>query len=362
MSDNKNIFYLNEVFPKSEEIFSSEYKNVDVIFKNGIIVLDTNVLLVPYDTTEKNLSEIKSIFQKLKQENRLLIPSRVSREFAKNRGKKISEVFLKIRQTKNNLNHGAFKLEDYPILDELKLIEDLKEEFTIIKNAIKKSRKILTKIEEEIKLWNWNDRVSKVYKEVFTPDIITEVKKKEEDLIKDLKFRIQYKIPPGFKDSSKLDDGIGDLIIWQTILEIGANNKSDVLFVTNDEKNDWFTKQDHIGLYPRFELFDEFRRYTNGKSIGIISFAKLLELGNASKEAVEEVKINYSDDFDHLEKVNKENCEVGLNVIHSKFGRGIITHIEQKNQIVLNIKFEDSKYGERRLMLRFAKLYIPNKN
>jgi hypothetical protein len=53
MATNKDIFYLDKVFPEPCKIFSESYKSTEEIIMNAIIVLDTNVLLVPYDTNER---------------------------------------------------------------------------------------------------------------------------------------------------------------------------------------------------------------------------------------------------------------------------------------------------------------------
>ncbi|MDP1841780.1 MAG: PIN domain-containing protein [Sediminibacterium sp.] len=275
MSDKKDIFYLDKIFPNADKIFSEDFKSAKEIMPNAIIVLDTNVLLVPFDTTEKNVIDIKSIYLKYKKEGRLFIPARVAREFANNRANRIGDIFLQIRQLKDNLNSGNFKINKYPILENNADYKEISKEFDSIQRSIKESRKRFDNLESHIQNWTWNDSVSIAYKEVFTKDIIVEVSKSQEELEKDLSFRIDYKVAPGYKDSKKPDDGIGDLLIWQTILEIAKAKNKDLIFVTNDQKNDWFYKQDKIGLYPKYELFDEFRRFTNGKSIAIINFIGL---------------------------------------------------------------------------------------
>ena len=117
MSEEKDLFYLDKVFPEPDKIFSADYKRVDELFKTAIFVLDTNALLVPFDTNEKSLNEIKQILINLKSKKRLFIPARVAREFAKNRATKLGELFLSLRQLKNNLNSGTFKINQYPLLD-----------------------------------------------------------------------------------------------------------------------------------------------------------------------------------------------------------------------------------------------------
>lgn len=107
---------------------------------------------------------------------------------------------------------------------------------------------------------------------------------------KDLDFRVEHQIASGFKDSKKIDNGIGDLTIWQTILEIAKDKQKDVVFVTNEKKNDWFYNEFNTTLYPKFELFDEFRRFTGGNSICIVNFEKFLMSQNASEDTIKELQ------------------------------------------------------------------------
>ncbi|MFI8606660.1 PIN domain-containing protein [Cellulophaga baltica] len=359
MSDKKDIFYLDKIFPDSSKIFSFEYKPLDELVDNSIFILDTNVLFVPFDTSEKNLEDIKNILLKIKEENKLFLPARVAREFANNRAKRLGDLFLKLRQTKDNLNSGNYKSEDYPLLQGNSNYKEVLESFEKISELIKTSRKLLNKVESDILSWNWNDNVSKTYKAIFTEDIIIEVEKSKEDLIKDLEYRIEHKIAPGYKDSNKLDDGIGDLIIWQTAMEIAKAKKMNLILVSNDQKNDWFYKQDKTGLYPKYELFDEFRRFTDGLSLQIINFPKFLEIQHARAETIKEVR-------DSIKKVNtkkksflinlsSDDLAVGLMVDHRRFGLGIIKELDKEKVLV-----DFNENGMKKLLIRFSPMNILN--
>ena len=364
MSD-KDYFYLDKVFPEPEQIFSFEYKSIEQIQKDCIFVFDTNVLFVPFDSSEKSIEEINKILKKLKKDNKLFIPARVAREFANNRAKRIGDLFLKVRQTKENLNSGPYKFEDYPLLEDNQNYKLVKQKFDSISNLIRESRNLLTNIENDIQNWNWDDNVSKMYKEIFTKNNIIELKKEQKDLIEDLQNRIQYKIAPGYKDSGKIDDGIGDLIIWTTILELAKDKNADVIFVSNDQKNDWFYKQDKIGLYPKYELFDEFRRLTGEKSIHIINFPKFLEIRNAKEETIKEIRTtiarndenqslyNFSRDYKH------SDLSIGTVLYHRKFGRGVILDLyhSSKGKEWVQIKFDSGLI--KKLILKTSDLYVP---
>ena len=358
----KDIFYLDKVLPEPDMVFGFDYLPIEDIVKDCVFVLDTNVLFVPFDTSEKNLDEIKQIFLELKKNNRLFLPARVVREFANNRAKKLGDLFLKIKQSKDNLNSGNFKIEDYPLLQGNTHYQDLLENYNKIVDLIKSSRKLLDQVENDILGWNWNDNVSMAYKEIFTTELIKEVQKSEEDLIKDLKFRIEHKIAPGYKDSGKLDDGIGDLVVWQTALEIAKDQNKDLILVSNDQKNDWFYKQDKKGLYPKYELFDEFRRFTNGRSMQIVNFPNFLELLNASPETVEEIKesIRNSEDDGYTRGYLATDLMEGLMIEHRKFGKGIIKEIvkNSRGNHWFTVDFND--HGTKKLLVKFTPMKVLN--
>jgi len=328
MSD-KDIFYLEKVFPEPSQIFQSNYKTATAIAEDCVFVLDTNVLLVPFHTSEKNLEDIRKILTQLKEENRLFLPARAVREFANNRAGKLGELFLKLRQSKANLNSGHFQLGDYPLLSNNVSFQNLQKNFEQIRALLKEAQKMFASLERDILAWNWDDSVSALYKDIFTGDLIKEVQKSERALEDDLAFRIKYKVAPGYKDSNKPDDGIGDLMIWQTAMEIAKDQKKDLIIVSNDQKNDWFYKQDKEGLYPRYELFDEFRRFTGGGSMQIVNFTRFLELLHASTDTIQEVK-------ESLEKAEirvyrrgftASQLALGLRIEHEHFGRGVIKHL-----------------------------------
>ena len=64
----------------------------------------------------------------------------------------------------------------------------------------------------------------------------------------------------------------------------------DIIFVTNDSKNDWWYQSESQALYPRFELIDEYRQNSTDKTIHIINFSTFLQLFGASLEVVDEVR------------------------------------------------------------------------
>ena len=45
-----------------------------------------------------------------------------------------------------------------------------------------------------------------------------------DEVLEEMTRRYKQAIPPGYKDASKPDGGIGDFLIWKTILNLGEKN------------------------------------------------------------------------------------------------------------------------------------------
>lgn len=315
-------FYLEKVFPEPDKLFEFEFKSFNQINEDSLFVFDTNVLFVPFLVSTKSFKDYKKICKKLREEDRLFLPARVAREFAKNRGDNIKHIYRKLRESRERLSKGGFDLDSMPILeddDNYKEIKKIEKKVTELRETY---RKKIDALSEDIKNWNWDDPVSKFYMELWSSESIVEVKKSHEDLLKDLKFRQEHQLAPGYKDKSKIDEGIGDVIIWQTLMELSKEKENNLVFVTNESKNDWFYNEKNTSLYPKFELFDEFRRFTNGKSLAIISFKQFLISQQATEDTIKEVQgLRAESGFLKIENdVLLEELKKALKIASSKNG------------------------------------------
>lgn len=283
-----DIFIWNKIYPNAEDIFATELKSVEQVKNKCLFVLDTNALLLPYTTSSKSIDEIKKVYAKLIKEKRLFIPGQVAREFAKNRPEKIKELFQKLNRKKTEIK--KLYQGQYPLLQGIKVYEDAIKQEKEIDELLKDYTKKIDKVVNQIKKWTWNDPVSVVYNKLFSKETIIDFKIDEQKIKTDLDKRYSHKIPPGFKDENKEDLGIGDLLIWYTILELSEKQKLDIIFVSGEEKTDWYYKSEGQALYPRFELLSEFRQKSDKKSFHIVKLSELLELFGADDQVIEEVK------------------------------------------------------------------------
>lgn len=283
-------FISNRVFPDAKAVFSRETKPVSDVKDNALIVLDTNALLVPYTVGKEGLDKIRDTYAAIRKQERLYVPGQVAREFAKNRSKKLAELSQQFNQKMSDASLP--KKGTYPLLESFGEYQGLVELENQVGDMLKKYRENLKTILDLIKNWTWNDPVSTMYSELFAGDVVFDLDiQSEDEVLKDLRHRKTHSLPPGYKDASKDDEGIGDLLIWLTILEIAKSKKTHLIFVSGDEKTDWWHRSNGQPLYPRYELVSEFQQHSDGSSFHIISFAKFLELFGASRDIVKEVGI-----------------------------------------------------------------------
>lgn len=282
-----DIFVANLTYPEAAQIFSASLKSLDAIKENCIIVLDTNALLVPFTTGKESLEQIRKTYNFLVAQKRLVVPGQVAREFAKNRANKLVELF---QQLSRKANVPGLQKGRYPLLESL---DDYQETVRLekqIDDLLRTYRDTIGKILDHIRTWTWDDPVSKLYSALFVEDVIVDSPIDKESARTELARRQAHDLPPGYKDSSKKDNGIGDFLIWQTILDVGKAQHKSVIFVSGEEKPDWWYKSEGQTLYPRYELVDEFRRCSGGESFHMIQFSQFLDLYGATEKVVEEVR------------------------------------------------------------------------
>lgn len=290
MADPKKTFpdplVRNRTFPEPGPLFKFAPVSLDEALMSGIVAVDTNVLLVPYTTGAASMGEMRRTYEKLTQENRLRIPGQVAREFAGRRAEQIKILFQQISQKRTI----TLKTGKYPLLEGNKSYDALVECERQVEELLGKYRKYVGKLLDEVQSWQWNDPVSTIYREFFGDEIIVDPKVEPESLLKDVQYRQEHRIPPGYKDAGKEDLGVGDLLIWNSLLQIGRQEHRHLVFVSGDEKPDWRYQSENQTLYPRFELVDEYRRGPGGKTFLMISLAELLQKFGASAAVVKEVK------------------------------------------------------------------------
>lgn len=295
-----------------KEFYSSEKIDFNKIKDDTLVVFDTNSLLNIYryskDVSEKFLQAVQKI------NKNIWIPYQVGLEFNLNRKTvmrevaKAPEVFrngiLKEvnsfeNQVNNLINQYVIKSVDAKdVKTELKdkfkktlrsLVDNfLNEDFTNLSNLIKTEEESFNRL-----IGFLDGKVGLPYEQ----ERINEIVKNGEE-------RYKLSIPPGYadekvkKENSISFNGItypakyGDLIVWNQIIDKSASDKNinKVVFITDDNKPDWwyFIGTERIG--PRAELKNEMIRIGKAELIMINSNSFIQQMEDTLEDLIEEPK------------------------------------------------------------------------
>jgi len=275
-------------------------KKFEDILGTAKIVIDTNVLLAAYQYRNITFRELIDTLKALNEQKRLLIPSHVLKEFFKNRPQRIVEIIQTVQQVRDGLtkvkeiNNIETKLPSLDYLTcniEIKQSEnDLKYAYDEYNKRIKAYKEELTKLINELKSFFNYDPILVNYSSIFKDSFFSPVTlKDEEQILKDFNERVKKGLPPGYKDGKKVQNGEGDYIIWDHILQI---KDSDVIFISADNKPDWVYKDpDGNVINGRRELVEEFYEKSEGKSFCIVHPSVFIKAYNPSvnKEVIQDL-------------------------------------------------------------------------
>lgn len=270
-------------------------KKFEEILPTAKIVIDTNFLLSGYQYRGLTFKEIIETLTKLNDQERLIIPSHVLKEFFKRRPGKIVELVQSVQQHRDKIqtSSNVDKIEQViPNLEFTSFHKDICDMEDLLKNkvdelnqSIKEYRELHGRLIEEFKSYFNEDPILSSYSGLFISAYFRpEELSCEDDLIKEFNnVRVKEKIPPGYKDGNKNNGNeAGDYIIWAHILEI----KSDVIFITGDNKPDWVYSEPGSNkiINARRELVEEFYTKSGGKTFSVVNPAKFVEIFNPNVE------------------------------------------------------------------------------
>lgn len=298
------------------------YQNKDYkkIWENGLIVVDTNVILNFYKYSDTTRKELWKILENLK--DRLWMPYQVGFEYCKNRETVIEnvqnsltkiegEIDKQLRIAKNKLQ----EVDKKDIRCKEQIIEAIdktnKEIDDMLENEKKQQENFMKKdvvLEKVLELFNGKCGENE-------PNEVLEKIKKE------AKRREENKIPPGYKDRKK-EENFGDYYIFYSMIEKAKKEKRAVIFITDDEKEDWYLRKDGMILSGRPELLQEF--YIETKELFFIcntqtfvkDYSKYCNKEQTPKMVIEEIE-------DIRKKEKLESNEL-------YFGKSNINHIMAK--------------------------------
>lgn len=253
---------MKKLFPGYYEYSEEAKRN---IWKNGIFVFDTCVLLNIYFLSPQKNALI-TILKKLK--SRIKIPYQIAEEYHKNLFQQIFQQYDHFQKIDNTVNQLRAYIQD----GSYQKLFDKNENMNIL-SALDQIQNKISQIKQNDYYADLRDNVASLLSGAIENRIesnkIAEWKKIGEN-------RYKQHIPPGFHDKDKDNNNqYGDFIIWQSLMDISRTQQKPVIFITEDQKNDWFIKN-HGKLHPHPQLCNEFLIETQ-QNILLYTLAEFLE-------------------------------------------------------------------------------------
>ena len=281
-----NPFLLEALFPDPVDLFRPSL--VPKVEDGDVIVaIDTNALLLPYAIGKDDFSALADRYRKLAGEGRLFLPARSAREFIKHRDRKIAELVQTISDRASKISVEGVAS---PILQGIEGYDALKKAGKALVDGRRAYLKALEGVRAGVVGWRGNDPITNLYAEVFTANNVIEHEGEADEVQQDWARRCADKTPPGYKDAGKADGGVGDYLIWLALLRLGREQKKHLIFVTGEEKSDWFVRSGGEAVFARPELIVEYRQASGGKNLQLSSLSGLLEQFGTDGDIVEEVR------------------------------------------------------------------------
>lgn len=230
------------------------------IWENALIVVDANVILNFYRYNDETRKELWGILDDSKE--RLWMPFQVGFEYCKNRETVIESVQESFKIVKAQIDKCEHEIEN--VLQQVgnRDIKCKKDIIQLIQQTNQKVKEKIDKEKEEKSDFEKQDSIMKKILELYDGKCEEKV---SEDVLEEIKkvalIRLENKIPPGYEDYKK-EKSYGDYYIFWSFIKKAKEDKRDVIFITDDEKEDWYLKKNGINQGGRPELLQEFYEKT----------------------------------------------------------------------------------------------------
>lgn len=234
--------------------------------KDAYIIFDTNALIdilrLSPDLSDKTLGIIE------KHKDSIRIPQHVAWEYHRHVLATSAEMFAMIENARRNFDfeplNKALKSQLTDEGNSNRFPKDcLNRCSRELLESFKKIQTLLQNLEEYYRLSFINQGIQTQVSELLG-DCLMDGLSQEYIVGKKAEWQARYdkKTPPGYKDAGKNDNQFGDLIIWNEILDIAKKDNKNIVFVSNDLKEDWLLRLAGKTWGPRIELLEEFDNYT----------------------------------------------------------------------------------------------------
>lgn len=288
------------------EYYALPEDRINEIWANSLIVFDTNVLLNLYRYNEDARKEFIKVIEFYKE--RLWIPYQVGLEFHRRREDILRKNAAAYQKLGDDISEGLLK-----VIDTLNSQRDYaRHPYINMKDIRSKVERCATSIAKSLKKQEENhpdnfeqDEILDAITQLFDGRVGHDFSEEElATIYQEGEHRFANKVPPGYCDEKNKKDKpkrhlYGDLIVWKQTISHSAEQKKDIIFITDDHKTDWWDKVEGKHT-PRKELIKEFAEST-GQCVLIYDSSRFLEYAKNNKVKVSQKTIK------EVEKVKKSD-------------------------------------------------------
>lgn len=290
-------------------LFSSYYRpskdEFDKLWKEGVFIFDTNVLLNLYSYPEDVRNVFLSVLNKISE--RTWIPYQVGIEFHRNRFNRIKQSNQRVEKLLQTIGAMGNQLDSEVKNIELEKrnigISDIQDRLAAVQTAHTALSEAVQLACDKLPPVSLEDPIGEEVSRLLENRVGLPPASQSEldELLADGQERFDKKIPPGFGDEKSKDEGtfrdrgityprkFGDLILWkQLIAHAGSNKLTKIVFVTSDsKKNDWWLQDDNRTLGPLPELIQEMKSKANVDLFWMYSADQFLQQAESYLKATE---------------------------------------------------------------------------
>jgi hypothetical protein len=310
------------------------------ILTDGLVVLDANVLLNLYRYTETTRRDLLDAIRGLGVN--LWIPHQVMREFWRNRQFTLDALTDAAGEAIERLDKARRGAESAISVwsSRIALPEELRGrmQYAVDSALAKAEDAIQEQVKADARTHSRNtgeDSVLAVLEPVLAGLVGRPLSPEDYTAaVEEAERRIQAEQPPGYLDKGKDDPELraGDYLVWEQLLREAERRGADVLFVTSDVKEDWWSRVKGELRGPRLELAVEFRARTGHRLYLLqpkdllrqVSLLSDVEVDPNTVEEVERVDHRYSLGVPHgveeqvLPEIYRRADEVGWDRLSSR--------------------------------------------
>jgi len=222
------------------------------LWQTCFFVVDANVLLNLYRYSASTSEQLLVLLESVRE--RIWIPHQAALEYHQNRLDVISsetKTYSDTIKLCNSLRENLSSSRRHPFAND-----------ALVNDAIK----LLYKLENDLGMRQFKrdellsmdplqNRISELFSQAVGDPLSNEIDSAVE---REGEKRYKDKIPPGYKDIDKSDGRkYGDLRVWFQIIEWAKASQKNIVFITDDAKEDWWLIHSGKVIGPRPELIEE---------------------------------------------------------------------------------------------------------